>query len=93
MSQSQSHDTLHGIAAKLISRPEVIVVFKKDTSQETIDKQVSAIEQNGGSVKMFDNPAILKVRDAVLDLRTYSDDAYSGIFSRHSGCLPNDATE
>jgi hypothetical protein len=71
MSQSQSHDTLHGIAAKLISCAGVIVIFKKDALQETIDKQASAIEQNGGSVRMFDNTGFLKVRNAVLDLRTY----------------------
>lgn len=72
MSQSQSRDTLHGMAAKLISCPGVMVIFKKDVSQETIDKQASLVEQNGGRlVRKFDDTGILKVRNAVLDLRTY----------------------
>jgi hypothetical protein len=70
MSPSQSHDTCHSLPAKLIPCPGFIVVFKKDALQDTIDKEADAVNQNGGEVKnKFD--FILKVRNAVLDLRTY----------------------
>jgi hypothetical protein len=72
MAPSQSHDTLqwHSLPAKLISSPGFIVVFKKDVSQDTIDRQADDVNQNGGSVKnKFD--FVLRVRSAVLDLRTY----------------------
>lgn len=71
MAQSQSHDTWHSLVAKLISCPGFIVVFKKTASQETIDEQASAINRNGGSVGNKFNSAILKVRNAVLEIRTY----------------------
>jgi len=49
---------------KLISYPGFIVVFKKDASQDAIDRQADAVNQNGGSVKnKFD--VVLKVCHAV----------------------------
>ena len=54
---------VHGIASlKLTSHEGFIVVFKKDASQDTVDRQADEVNANGGSVKHKYNSIIMKVR-------------------------------
>jgi len=55
--------SLHDIASlKLTPCEGFIVVFKKDTPQDTIDRQADEVNANGGSVKHKYNSIIMKVR-------------------------------
>jgi hypothetical protein len=54
---------VHGIVSlKLTPHEGFIVVFKKDASQDTIDRQADEVNANGGSVKHKYNSIIMKVR-------------------------------